>query len=128
MIGEVHDIDYPMQTPLSDTNTNQSALILLFAVIYLAVYYAIIIPFDLMPAPQEAIEAYDDGYFRPRFSYFRTFRQYENLHMFFWLSKDLCWNRNFIAMWFLCLVPTVLLAADFFFISAFNKVRQTLSA
>jgi hypothetical protein len=59
--------------------------------------------------------------FKSRFSWLKTFRQYENLHMYFWLAKDLAWNRNNLVMWFVLLGPAVFLAGDFFFISAFCK-------
>jgi hypothetical protein len=122
MTGEVHDVDYPDEPPLADIHTTQSARILEAALIYLLFYYLVVIPLNLLPVSAEAIAAYDDGQYKPRFKYFRTFRQYENLHMLFWLAKDLAWNRTNIVMWFICLVPTVLVAADFLIISAFCKV------
>jgi hypothetical protein len=128
MTGEVHDVDYPEEPPLSDLHTEQSARMLEGALVYLLAYYLAIIPCNLMPASAEAVAQYDDGQFKPRFKYFRTFRQYENLHMFFWLAKDLAWNRGNIVLWFICLVPTVLVAADFFFISAFCKVCYGVSS
>ena len=71
-----------------------------------------------MPSSPEALAAYDNfPMFKSRFSWLKTFRQYENLHMYFWLAKDLAWNRNNLAMWSVLLGPAVFLAGDFFFIS-----------
>jgi hypothetical protein len=121
MTGEVHDADYPDEPSMYTQRANESAFILEAALIWLTVYYVVIIPFNLMPVTVEAIVAYDNGTFKSRFSYLKTFRQYENLHMYFWLAKDLCWNRSNLILWFVMLVPAVFLAADFFFISAFCK-------
>lgn len=122
MTGEVHDDNYPDEVSIYDQRALESAWILSAAVCFLTVYYFIVIPFKLMPVSAEAIAAYDDGTVKPRFSYLKTFRQYENLHMYFWLMKDLLWNRNLVTMWFIMLVPALFLAADFIFISAFEKV------
>jgi hypothetical protein len=123
MTGEVHDADYPEEPEIYDQRASESARILECALALLTVYYFAIIPFNLMPSSPEAIAAYDDGIFKSRFSWLKTFRQYENLHMYFWLAKDLAWNRNNIVMWFVLLGPAVFLAGDFFFISAFCKVN-----
>lgn len=122
MTGEVHDDNYPNEESIYTERANESAWILTAAVCYLSVYYFIIIPFNLMPVSAEAIATYDDGSLKPRFAFLNTFRQYENLHMYFWIIKDLSWNREFITFWFIMLVPALFLAGDFCFISAFQKV------
>ncbi len=63
---------------------------------------------------------YDDNSLKPRSSCFKNFRQYENLHMLFWIAKDLAWNRLNLGLWLVCLIPTILLAADFILISAYT--------
>lgn len=85
MTGEAHDYAYPDSPELSDIHTAQCARILETALLWLAVYYLVILPFDLMPVKPEAVAEYDDGSLKPRFSYFKNFRQYENSHMLFWL-------------------------------------------
>jgi hypothetical protein len=122
MTGETHDADYPDEPEIYDQRASESARILECALALLTVYYFAIVPFNLMPSSPEALAAYD-GFpmFKSRFSWLKTFRQYENLHMYFWLAKDLAWNRNNIVMWFVLLGPAVFLAGDFFFISAFCK-------
>jgi hypothetical protein len=123
MTGEVYDITYPDEKSISDRRTNECAHILEFAVLYLLFYYIVIIPFDWFKTPKAALDKYDDGSTKPRLAfYFQNFRQYENLHMFFWLSKDLAWNRNNKAMWFTFLVPTVVLSVDYLILSYKNEV------
>jgi hypothetical protein len=56
---------------------------------------------------------YDDGSLQPRLSLFHGFRQYENLHMLFWIAKDLSWNTLNLPFWVLSMGLTVLLALDF---------------
>jgi hypothetical protein len=75
MTGEAHDYAYPDSPELSDIHTEQCARILETALIWLAIYYLIILPFDLMPVSDEAVAEYDDGSLKPRFSYFKNFRQ-----------------------------------------------------
>ena len=60
---------------------------------------------------------YDDGQMQPRLPIFKNFRQYENLHMLIWIGKDLAWITLNITMWFICFVPTILIAADFVYLS-----------
>ena len=121
MAGEAHDHAFPDAISISDLHTDQSAHMLEAALVWLAIYYLIILPFNLFPASPEAIAEYDDGEYTPRFSYFKNYRQYENVHMLFWCAKDLAWNRNNTSMWFVFLWPTVLVAADFLYISAFHR-------
>lgn len=117
MSGEVYDILYPDEPSVSQLRTDQSARVLETALCILLFYYLILIPFNIIPYNKKALDEYDDGSMKPRFSYFKTFRQYESVHMLFWLSKDLAWNRNNISLWFLMLIPTFGLALDYFSMS-----------
>lgn len=123
MTGEAHDYQYPDSPAISDRHLSESAIILETAVVWLSLYYFIILPLNLMPQTAQAMEEYDDGDFTPRFSYFKNFRQYENIHTLFWLCKDLAWNLDNISMWFVFLFPTVLVAVDLLWVSLCGKVR-----
>ena len=123
MTGEAHDYQYPDSPAISDRHLQESAIILETAVVWLSLYYFILLPLDLLPQTTQAMEEYDDGDFTPRFSYFRNFRQYENIHTLFWLCKDLAWNLDNISMWFVFLFPTVLVAVDLLWVSLCGKVR-----
>lgn len=112
MRGEAHDHEYPEELPIAVACSNMSAFILLVALIWLLLYYAIFLPFNLIHSSKASLLEYDDGQLRPRCSIFRNFRQYENLHMLFWIFKDLAWNRQMLALWVLCLMPTLYISAD----------------
>ena len=92
MTGETHDADYPDEPEIYEQRASESARILEGALALLTLYYFAIIPFNLMPSSPQALAAYN-GFpmFKSRFSWLKTFRQYENLHMYFWLAKDLAW-------------------------------------
>jgi len=123
MTGEAHDYAYPDSPSISDRHNDESAYMLEAACIWLSVYYLIVVPtWGQITKDPKAIEEYDDGEFKPRFTYFKNFRQYENIHTLFWLSKDLAWNRNNISMWFVFLWPTVGIAADLLWASLCGKV------
>jgi hypothetical protein len=129
MRGEAHDHEYPEEIPIAVECSNISAFILSIAFVWLCVYYFIFLPMNLLHASKPALLEYDDGMLRPRCSLFRNFRQYENLHMLFWISKDLAWNRLNLPMWLLCLVPTVAISADLLVISltsTHNEVSNCL--
>jgi lysylphosphatidylglycerol synthetase-like protein (DUF2156 family) len=121
MSGEAHDATYPEEDPVAEIRATESSHVFEAALLWLGVYYLIVIPFNLIPVSHEALKAYDDGKFKPRFSYFRNFRQYENIHMMFWLAKDLAWNETKIILWFLFLVPTIAASTDFFIIASKEK-------
>lgn len=112
MRGEAHDHEYPEELPIAVACSNMSAFILLVALIWLVIYYAVFLPFNLIHSSKASLLEYDDGQLRPRCSVFRNFRQYENLHMLFWIFKDLAWNRQMLALWVLCLIPTLYISAD----------------
>ena len=118
MRGEAHDHEYPEEVPIATECSNMSAAILFIAFIWLLVYYLIFLPFNLIHASKASLQEYDDGQLRPRCSVFRSFRQYENLHMLFWILKDLAWNRLQLNTWLLCLFPTLLISVDLLYIAA----------
>ena len=122
MAGEAHDFAYPDSPAVAERHNDESAYMLEAATVWLSIYYFVVVPTaGTITKDPKAISEYDDGEFRPRFSYFKNFRQYENVHTLFWLAKDLAWNRNNISMWFVMLFPTVLVAADLLFVSIMGK-------
>jgi hypothetical protein len=120
MSGETHDAKFP-DHPISHRRTQQSSHILEAALLWLGFYYLVIIPFHLLPVSRQALKEYDDEEFEPRFSYFRNFRQYENVHTLFWIAKDLAWNEENISLWCLFLIPTIGISADYFVIALEGK-------
>lgn len=118
MIGEAHDYEYPDEYPIGIQHSNVSAIVLEVALAWLLFYYFIILPCNLMVCNKASLSEYDDNKLKPRLPCFKNFRQYENLHMLFWIAKDLAWNRLNLTLWLICLVPTLLIAADFIWISS----------
>ena len=112
MRGEAHDHTYPEELPVAVECSDISALILSAAFLWLLVYYVAFLPFNLIHSSKASLLEYDDGQMRPRCAMFRNFRQYENLHMLFWISKDLAWNRSSLAWWLIFLFPTLFISAD----------------
>jgi hypothetical protein len=117
MRGEAHDYEYPDEMPIANECSNISALILAIAFVWLLAYYWVFLPLNLIYTSKASLLEYDDGQLRPRCSTFRNFRQYENLHMLFWISKDLAWNRLNLPLWLVCLFPTIFISADLFIIA-----------
>ena len=126
MRGEAHDHEYPEETPIGVESSDISALILSVAFAWLLVYYVVFLPLNLIHSSKASLMEYDDGSMRPRCGVFRSFRQYENLHMLFWISKDLAWNRSNLFWWVVCLFPTLFISADLLLISLTSNSAVSL--
>jgi hypothetical protein len=123
MTGEAHDYKFPEEFPISFQHTRSSGRILEVAFFWLLIYYFVICPFNILPEDKASMIEYDDGQLKPRIPCFKYFRQYENLHMLFWIAKDLAWNKSFLTFWLVCLVPTILIAGDLLFISITSESK-----
>lgn len=117
MLGEAHDYEYPDAKPISAVHAYSTSRILQAALCWGLFYYLIIVPFNLLPCHASALMEYDDGVLQSRIPFFKNFRQYENLHMVFWIAKDLAWNQLLMGMWLGSMFFTILLAIDFIVIS-----------
>jgi hypothetical protein len=123
MFAELHDHDFPDDPPLYDAHMKHAGYIMLLALAWLTLYYAIVRPLGLLPRASEAsIAAYDDaGAFQTRVpALFPTWRSYENIHILFWLGKDCAWNHLWPTMWWIFAAPTVLIALDFVWTTSFH--------
>lgn len=118
MIGEVHDYRFPEQPPIGFDHSAAAAVILQIALGWELMYYCFILPCNVLPYNKVALSVYDDGTLQPRFSCFRNFREYENLHTLFWIAKDLAWNRLQFHWWLLCMPATILLSIDYIIIAS----------
>eukprot|EP00981_Chlorochromonas_danica_P007398 scaffold1709_cov158-Ochromonas_danica.AAC.8 len=112
MIGEAHDYEYPDAKPIAMAHTLTSASILQIALSWVLFYYLIILPFNLLPCHPSALREYDDGTLPSRWPCFANFRQYENLHMMFWIAKDLAWCQLHLSMWIVSMFLTLGVALD----------------
>lgn len=52
---------------------------------------------------------------------FKNIRQYENLHIAFWLIKDSCWVMSFRFLGMFMIIPTLFVALDIAYRSRKNK-------
>ena len=108
-----------MEFPVSAEHADVGAHVLQFAFCWVLTYYLVFVPLNLFPLSRASLAEYDDGRIQPRCGcFFRNFRQYENFHMLLWIMKDLAWNRLYLEVWYITLVPTVIMAADFMYLAA----------
>eukprot|EP01038_Epipyxis_sp_PR26KG_P014646 gene14646-19677_t len=121
MSAELHDHQFPNAPKLYPSYTVISGKIMVAALCFLGIYYIIIKPFNLFPASVSVDQEYDDTGLTCRFKYFKSWREYENIHILFWLGKDCAWNHGNGIMWIIFLIPTLLIALDFFWVSLFAK-------
>lgn len=126
MRGEAHDHEYPEEAPIAVESTDISALILSVAFVWLFVYYVVLLPLNVIHSSKASLLEYDDGQMRPRCVMFKNFRQYENVHMLFWISKDLAWNRNSLFWWLIFLFPTLFISADLLVIALTSNSAVSL--
>lgn len=117
MAGEVFNNDDDYVVP-------RAAHIMEAAIAWILFFHLCLKPFGVFQNYDYANSTYDRPGLVPRFSYFRYWRQYENAHTLCWLGKDLSWNRLSAAPWVLCLVPTILIAVDFIFVTGNPKHRM----
>ena len=97
----------------------------------MGVFFLLIKPLKLLPPPTpQSLNKYLRGHgLQPHWPINRVmsnWREYEHLHVFFWLGKDCAWNHfgNYEGdgrMWFVFMIPTLLIAADFSLTSLFRK-------
>mmetsp|Transcript_13325 Transcript_13325/g.18272 ORF Transcript_13325/g.18272 Transcript_13325/m.18272 type:complete len:397 (+) Transcript_13325:31-1221(+) len=118
MAGEVFsgDDDYVVPT---------SAIIMESAIAWILFYHVILRPLGLIPPDAFMTARYESAGLKSRFSYFKNWRQYEHAHTLCWLGKDLSWNQACQPTWVLCLVPTILIAADFIYVT-WNTKKMTI--
>jgi hypothetical protein len=121
MQGELHDNHYPNDTSIYNERADQAGYIFITALLWISIYYCLAKPFNLSSS-HEINAPYNTTGFKPRFSsLFRSWREYENVHILFWIGKDCfwCWYVNY--MWVLFWIPTLLVAFDFCLVSLRGK-------
>jgi uncharacterized membrane protein YiaA len=92
MIGELHDTKYPNARSMYDAREAECGFIMMVALIWIGLYYAILKPMKLMNETTSKPEEYDTTGLKCRFSwFFKTWREYENFHILLWIGKDLAW-------------------------------------
>ena len=121
MSGELQDWYSKGGRLVYDERQKQAGDILLSAFVWVILYFAIIKPFKVFEKlgiptqstnPNHKLHFYDAGV-EPRFPFFQTWRQYEQVHILFWIGKDFAWNTGDAPLWYACSICTFLIAIDF---------------
>jgi hypothetical protein len=122
MIGELQDNKYPNADSVYNTYASQASYMLITAMVMVSTYYGIMKPFNLMPSNPRVDEIYDGTGLQCRFpKFFKSWREYENIHILFWAGKDTAWNFGILPMWIIFAIPTFLIAFDFMWVSLMSK-------
>lgn len=112
MTGELHDFEFHQEQKVTPTHVVETRAIMTMALIWLGIYYFFLRPMRLISA--NIVRDIESNRQRPRLSmFFRTWRDYETIHIILWLGKDCAWCSQNLLMWYIFMVPTVLVAADF---------------
>ena len=90
MSGDLHDLNNPNALALYDLRTVESVNILMLAFSFSGVYFLVTRP--LLCVQTSWNSNGDDIQFQA--SCFQRFKDYERIHLFFWLGKDLAWVRS----------------------------------
>ena len=119
----MHTYYYPNDTEFANIRYTQAAYIFQATMGWLAVYYVFLKPFDVKIS--NTIRSRDLQYesigLSPRFTYFEYWRQYENIHIIFWIGKDYAWLTENQVMWVIFAVPTLVIALDFALCTGYAK-------
>lgn len=122
MSGELHDKHFPNSPSWYDQRQKECGYILQCAISLLALYYCIIKPLKLFRPSDEALAHYDEsGLICKYHKVVGSWRDYENVHVLFWLGKDIAWNGGYQALWVMFAVPTTLIALEFVLVTFLTK-------
>jgi hypothetical protein len=128
MIGEVHDDHYGFfgdgENSIVDKHTKEAGVMFICTLVWISLYYIILKPMNLLEETKEEQlkTANDPTMLQPRFSFFfKTWNEYENIHIFFWVGKDTAWNWWIQSMWLVFFIPTLLIGLDFVYLTLRSK-------
>mmetsp|Transcript_10844 Transcript_10844/g.16510 ORF Transcript_10844/g.16510 Transcript_10844/m.16510 type:complete len:410 (+) Transcript_10844:194-1423(+) len=122
MLGELHDSKFPNEAPWYDQYAYEAGCVVSAALAVISLYYFILKPLGIFPVDAITDAEYDSPNLVCRFpGLFKSWREYENIHILFWAGKDLAWNLEILVMWCVFAVPTFFIALDFVFVSLWVK-------
>lgn len=98
-----------------DVDGAEAGLFFSTALGWILLYHLILRPFGFLTVDLPMKKQCEDVGLVPRFSYFKSWRQYEHAHIFFWCGKDWSWNYGIPYTWVFFVIPTFLLAVDFIY-------------
>lgn len=125
MIGELHDDHYGYtdndDNSIVDKYTHEGGCMLIATMVWVSLYYIILKPLKLLDE-EDNHDVDATSSLKPRFSFFfKTWNEYENVHIFFWAGKDTAWNWWIQSMWIVFFVPTFIIGIDFVYITLRTK-------
>lgn len=128
MIGELHDDHYGYfddhEKSIVDRHTKEAGVVFICTLVWISLYYVVLKPMRFLEeSPEKSVNAASDSTsLHPRFSFFfKTWHEYENIHIFFWVGKDTAWNWWLQPMWLVFFVPTLLIGLDFVYLTLRSK-------
>ena len=127
MWGDLHDSSYPSETKIYPAAKLQAAVVFIAAMAWLVLYYALVRPLKLLPAPSvEADYKYSQSQVKPPahlhlLFLFPTWRQYEHIHILLWLRKDTANCLVWPGTWCVLTILTLLVALDFAATTSFYR-------
>lgn len=116
MSGELYDSQYPHRKHVYNERNALAGHLLITALSMIGVYYVVVLPYQRFfytRKDKEAIYHPTDNLSTRCPDVFSSWTDYENVHVLFWLGKDVAWNREIPAMWVVFMIPTLLVGSDF---------------
>lgn len=127
MIGELHDDHFnyfDTDKSIVDKHTYESGIMFICTLVWISAYYLVLKPLNLLEETEEdkRMSENEATVLHPRFSFFfKTWSEYEHIHVFFWVGKDTAWNWWLQSMWVVFFVPTFLIGLDFVYLTIRSK-------
>jgi hypothetical protein len=99
----------------------QAGYIMFAGAAFFVMYWAVLRPYNVLTTNVNTARKYNDVGLTPRWSVFRSWRQYEHFHTMCWLGKDAAWNHYSGPPWIIFAIPTIYISLDFIWEASKNK-------
>lgn len=97
-----------------------------FSLAWILLYHLLFLPLGLIKPNFEVDKEFQELGLHSRFSYFKTWKQYEYAHILCWLGKDWAWNLDNKYIYTIFAIFTLLLAGDFVYLCWKTKVMTLI--
>jgi len=110
-------MDEEVTSQTDDFITPKTSKMMEAAMLWILFYYFVMKPLNFITFDKRgSAHLYEDSELQPRFSsYFKTWREYEHIHMFCWLGKDLSWTIGNPYLWIVFFSFTVGFSIDYIY-------------
>lgn len=140
MSGEVHDIRYQEEEPVYEARTIITSYLLIGAFILATIYFFILKMIHCFQKPNkyssttstsspfldDSSISSSNSKFSSKMLCFPRFKDYERIHLLFWIGKDCAWCLIIGPLWMLFFLPTYFMALDYACITLNRKVMAYL--